>query len=128
MQGFNFQFPAVRGVQAGREFYVAMCPLAVIPKVFAPDENSRRAHDRGQRLLTRGGCPNSLDFFWRIQATSRFPPLQHASTVRLILSRLGKVEIGSSDDSRCPCLRTYSSPMVSTAGEPSAKPSGKSLA
>ena len=62
MQGFEFQFPAVRGVQAGREFYVAMCPLAVIPKLFASDESSRRAHDRGQRLLNKGRVPKLARF------------------------------------------------------------------
>ena len=62
MQGFEFKFPAVRGVQAGREFYVAMCPLAVIPKLFASDESSRRAHDRGQRLLNKGRVPKLARF------------------------------------------------------------------
>ena len=27
-----FGFDAMRGVQAGREFYVAMCPMKIIPK------------------------------------------------------------------------------------------------
>ena len=62
MQGFDFQFPAVRGVQAGREFYVAMCPLAVIPKVFAPDESSQRARERGQRLLNKARVPKLARF------------------------------------------------------------------
>ena len=29
-----YSFDAIRGVQAGREFYVAMCPLKTIPKLF----------------------------------------------------------------------------------------------
>ena len=62
MQGFDFTFPAVRGVQAGREFYVAMCPLAVIPKLFAPDESSRRARDRGQRPLNKARVPKLARF------------------------------------------------------------------
>ena len=62
MQGFDFHFPAVRGVQAGREFYVAMCPLAVIPKVFTPDESSRHAHQRGQRLLNKARVPQLARF------------------------------------------------------------------
>ena len=62
MQGFDFQFPAVRGVQAGREFYVAMCPLAVIPKVFAPDESNQHAHKRGQRILNERRVPKLARF------------------------------------------------------------------
>ena len=30
----TYGFDAIRGVQAGREFYVAMCPLKIIPKLF----------------------------------------------------------------------------------------------
>ena len=62
MQGFDFQFPAVRGVQAGREFYIAMCPLGVIPKVFAADESSQRAHERGQRVLNKSRVPKIAQF------------------------------------------------------------------
>ena len=29
-----YGFDAIRGVQAGREFYVAMCPMKIIPKLF----------------------------------------------------------------------------------------------
>ena len=29
----SYSFDALRGVQAGREFYVAMCPLKIIPKL-----------------------------------------------------------------------------------------------
>ena len=62
MQGFDFQFPAVRGVQAGREFYIAMCPLGVIPKIFVPDESSQRAHERGQRILNKRRVPKIAQF------------------------------------------------------------------
>ncbi|MFK0926770.1 DNA sulfur modification protein DndB [Pseudomonas aeruginosa] len=31
---FSYIFPAIRGVQAGREFYVSMCPLRVLAKLF----------------------------------------------------------------------------------------------
>lgn len=62
MQGFEFQFPAVRGVQAGREFYIAMCPLGVIPKVFVPDESSQLAHERGQRILNKRRVPKIAQF------------------------------------------------------------------
>ena len=30
----TYGFDAIRGVQAGHEFYVAMCPLKIIPKLF----------------------------------------------------------------------------------------------
>ena len=32
-------FPAIRGVQAGRPCYIAMCPMRLIPKIFIFDED-----------------------------------------------------------------------------------------
>ena len=34
---FEYVFPAIRGVQAYREYYVSMCPLRLIPKLFVFD-------------------------------------------------------------------------------------------
>src|SRR5690242_15791216 len=35
---FEYVFPAIRGVQAGREYYVTMCPLRLIPRLFLFNE------------------------------------------------------------------------------------------
>ena len=35
---FTYNFPSIRGVQAGKEYFVAMCPLRIIPKIFIFDE------------------------------------------------------------------------------------------
>lgn len=34
MESFEYVFTALRGKQAGREYYVAMCPLKLVPKIF----------------------------------------------------------------------------------------------
>ena len=44
-------FTAIRGIQAGREYYAAMCPLKVIPKIFLLDEEELTAELRAQRTL-----------------------------------------------------------------------------
>lgn len=62
MQGFEYGFPAVRGVQAGREFYIAMCPMGIVPKVFAPDESTADAAERGQRVLNKARVPKLARF------------------------------------------------------------------
>ena len=36
--GFRHSFPAICGNQAGREFYVAMCPMRLIPRIFVFDD------------------------------------------------------------------------------------------
>lgn len=62
MQGFEYRFPAVRGIQAGREFYIAMCPMGVIPRLFAPDQSTADASERGQRVLNKGRIPKLARF------------------------------------------------------------------
>lgn len=51
-------FTAVRGVQAGREYYVAMCPLKVIPKIFLFDDLELSPELRAQRTLNKARIPD----------------------------------------------------------------------
>ncbi len=34
-QSFEYVFPSIKGWQAGREYYISMCPLGLIPKYFS---------------------------------------------------------------------------------------------
>lgn len=54
---FFYAFSALKGVQAGREYYVAMCPLKLIPKIFLFDEDEIPAELRAQRVLNRARIP-----------------------------------------------------------------------
>src|SRR5262249_10015921 len=49
MPTFEYIFPAIRGIQAGREYYVSMCPLRLIPRIFLFDEEELRPELRAQR-------------------------------------------------------------------------------
>ena len=55
---FNYVFTAIRGIQAGREYYVAMCPLRLIPKLFLYDEKELPPDLRAQRTLNRSRIPS----------------------------------------------------------------------
>jgi DNA sulfur modification protein DndB len=54
---FNYAFAALKGRQAGRPFFVAMCPLRLIPKLFLYDEEELPAELRAQRPLNRSRIP-----------------------------------------------------------------------
>ncbi|MBW4039112.1 MAG: DNA sulfur modification protein DndB [Acidobacteria bacterium] len=54
---FTYTFAALRGVQAGTDYYVAMCPLRLIPKLFLFDEEELPAELRAQRPLNRTRIP-----------------------------------------------------------------------
>jgi DNA sulfur modification protein DndB len=54
---FNYAFAALKGRQARRSYYVAMCPLRLIPKLFLYDEEELPAELRAQRPLNRSRIP-----------------------------------------------------------------------
>ena len=57
MEGYTTSFPAVRGTQAGAEFYLAMCPMRLLPKMFVFDEDEVPPELRAQRTLNRKRIP-----------------------------------------------------------------------
>ena len=54
---FSHSFPAIRGFQAGRAFYIAMCPMKVIPKIFVFNEEEVPPELRAQRTLNNNRIP-----------------------------------------------------------------------
>ena len=54
---FEYVFPAIRGTQAGREYYVSMCPLKLLPKLFIFNEEELAPEFRAQRRLNRARVP-----------------------------------------------------------------------
>jgi DNA sulfur modification protein DndB len=56
------EFPAVRGIQAGREYYVAMCPLSIVHKLFLFTDAGLEPELRAQRQLNRGRLPELIRY------------------------------------------------------------------
>lgn len=54
---FEYVFPAIRGIQAKREYYVSMCPLRLIPRLFLFDQEELVAELRAQRTINKGRLP-----------------------------------------------------------------------
>ncbi len=59
---FSYMFAALRGEQAGREYFVAMCPLKLIPKIFLFDEGEIPPELRAQRTLNRARVPEMSQY------------------------------------------------------------------
>ncbi|WP_417507009.1 DNA sulfur modification protein DndB [Marinomonas gallaica] len=55
---YTHKFPAVRGMQAGRPCYIAMCPMRLIPKLFVFDEDVVPPELRAQRRLNEVRVPD----------------------------------------------------------------------
>jgi len=57
MDEHAYSFSAIRGVQAGREYYAIMCPFRLIPKIFLFDEAEVSPELRSQRVLNKTRVP-----------------------------------------------------------------------
>jgi DNA sulfur modification protein DndB len=57
MDAHSFIFPAVCGVQAGQQYYIAMCPLRLVPKILLFNEDEVPAEMRAQRVLNKARVP-----------------------------------------------------------------------
>ena len=57
MSGFEYVFPVIRGIQAGREYYVSMCPMRLLSKIFIFDEEELVPELRAQRLINKSRLP-----------------------------------------------------------------------
>jgi DNA sulfur modification protein DndB len=55
--GFEYAFPAIRGVQARREYFVSMCPMRLLPKIFLFNEEEMVPELRAQRHLNKARLP-----------------------------------------------------------------------
>ena len=99
---FEYVFPAIRGVQAGREYYVSMCPLRLVPKVFLFNEEELVPELRAQRILNRARLPEMTQYILAnrdnyvfsaltasVDGEVRFEPLSDSGDA----SRIGRLRV-----------------------------------
>ena len=55
--GFEYQFSAIRGIQAQQEYYVSMCPIRLLPRLFQFNEDEIAPDLRAQRKLNKARIP-----------------------------------------------------------------------
>lgn len=54
---FTYQFPAVRGIQAGKEYYISMVPLKLLGRLFPAEEEIVLPEHRAQRRINEMRIP-----------------------------------------------------------------------
>lgn len=57
-----YSFPAIRGIQAGREYYTAMVQLKLIPAIFRFNESEVPPQIRAQRVLNQARIPEIANY------------------------------------------------------------------
>lgn len=59
---FFYSFPAIKGKQATRDFFVIMCPLSVLSKLFIFNEDELPPEHRAQRILNKARIPEMASY------------------------------------------------------------------
>lgn len=72
---FHYNFPAVRGLQAEREYYIAMIPLALLPKMFGNEDEYLLPEYRAQRNINESRIPEIRDYILNNPTTYCFSAL-----------------------------------------------------
>ena len=127
MPTFEYNFPAIRGVQAGREYYVSMCPLRLIPRIFLFDEDELRPELRAQRILNKNRVPEIARYILGNKKGYTFSSLTASIDGKVRFEPLGEDESETASWGGCASLWTHgsSSTTASTAAPASKRPCGK---
>lgn len=59
---YSYQFPAVKGIQAGREYYISMVPLKLLSKLFISDDDIVLPEYRAQRRINEARIPEIKNY------------------------------------------------------------------
>ena len=57
MAGFELHLPGIRGNQAGHDYYLVMCPLRHLPRLFQFEDDGIQPELQAQRVLNKGRVP-----------------------------------------------------------------------
>ncbi len=72
---FSYRFPAVKGIQAGREYYIAMIPLRLLSKIFPSDDEYVLPEFRAQRRINDVRIPEIAKYILSNRDTYVFSAL-----------------------------------------------------
>lgn len=62
LSNFFYTFPALKGLQAGKEYFVFMCPLEIVSKLFVFNEDDIPPEHRSQRILNQKRIPEMASY------------------------------------------------------------------
>lgn len=72
---FTYRFPAVRGIQAEREYYISMVPLRILPKLFPSEDEIILPEFRAQRRINEARIPEIKSYILDNRTTYVFSAL-----------------------------------------------------
>lgn len=72
---FSYHFPAVKGLQAGREYYISMVPLKLLSRLFPAEEEIVLPEHRAQRRINEARIPEIKNYILENRDTYVFSAL-----------------------------------------------------
>lgn len=72
---FSYRFPAVKGIQAGREYYISMVPLKLLSRLFPAEEEIVHPEFRAQRRINETRIPEIKKYILNNRDTYVFSAL-----------------------------------------------------
>ena len=91
---FWYSFPAVKGRQAGRDYYISMVPLKMLSKLFPEDEEYISPEYRAQRRLNFARIPNIVDYILKNRNSYVFSALAASIDGKFNFENNGCSELG----------------------------------
>jgi DNA sulfur modification protein DndB len=91
---FCHSFPAIRGIQAGKPCYIAMCPMRIIPTLFKFDEEEVPAELRAQRALNKSRIPEIASYLTDNPNNYTFSSLTASVNAMVNFTPLGDTGMG----------------------------------
>ena len=72
---FSYHFPAVKGIQAGREYYISMVPLKLLSRLFPAEDEIVLPEHRAQRRINETRIPEIKNYILDNRETYVFSAL-----------------------------------------------------
>lgn len=94
---YEYAFPAIRGVQSGRVFFVSMCPLKLLPKLFVWDNDDLPVELRAQRTLNKGRIPEIVRYIEDNPTSYTFSAITVSVDAQVQFSPYGGTEHGAAN-------------------------------
>ncbi len=91
---FSYRFPAVKGVQAGREYYISMVPLKLLSRLFPAEEEIVLPEHRAQRRINEARIPEIKRYILENRDTYVFSALSASIDGEFSFAQLTDADVG----------------------------------
>jgi DNA sulfur modification protein DndB len=87
---FEYVLPVIRGIQAGREYYVSMCPVRFIPKLFASNDEEIPPEMRARRSLNKTRVPEIARYILNNPTNYTFSAITASIDAKITFEPIGE--------------------------------------